>query len=115
MTNKNTKNVREFIYVDVPKLYSIYSQVFEGITDKIVEERINQEITGRVQESILKQASAESQALEASRRTESIVLHDHMYNRLESALSSVLHDASGSVIQFAPPFRDRVWRGSGRQ
>lgn len=94
MTESNIKNTRIFIYVDVSLLYSIYSQVFEGITDRVVEERINQLLTGETQGTVLKQASAESQALEASRRTESTILHDHMYNRLELRLDGVLQDAN---------------------
>ena len=85
-----TTNIREFIYVDVPKLYSLYSQIFGGVTDHIVEERINQLITGDTQGSMIKQSTAESQGLESSRRVESTVLHDHMYNRLEAELYSTL-------------------------
>jgi hypothetical protein len=88
MTKSN--DVREFIYVDVQKLYSLYSQVFEGITDRIVEERINQLITGDTQSSFVRQSTAESQGLESSRRVESSILHDHMYNRFEAALDSTL-------------------------
>ncbi len=57
-----TKNIREFIYLDVPKLFSLYSQVFEGISEKIVEERITQIITGETQSSFIKQAESASQA-----------------------------------------------------
>jgi hypothetical protein len=89
-----TKNIREFIYLDVPKLFSLYSQVFEGISEKIVEERINQIITGETQRSFIKQAESASQALEASRRVESGILHDHMYNRLEKKIESTMIDAS---------------------
>ena len=89
-----SKKIREFIYIDVPKLYSLYSQIFEGITDRIVEERIHQFITGDAQKSILLQASAESKALEASRHVESRVLYDHMYNRLESKLEPTLLDCN---------------------
>lgn len=93
MTNE-TKNIREFIYLDVPKLFSLYSQVFEGISEKIVEERINQIITGETQISFIKQSESSSQALEASRRVESGILHDHMYNRLEKKIESTMIDAS---------------------
>jgi hypothetical protein len=93
MTNE-TKNIREFIYLDVPKLFSLYSQVFEGISEKIVEERITQLITGETQSSFIKQAESDSQALEASRRVESGILHDHMYNRLENKIEQTMIDAS---------------------
>ncbi len=41
----NDKNIREFIYIDIPKLHSFYSQIFEGLTEKIVEERVDQSTT----------------------------------------------------------------------
>jgi hypothetical protein len=96
------RNVRDFIYLDIPKLYSLYSQIFEGLSDRIVEERINQAITGETQSAVLRGASAESQALEASRRTESIVLYDHMYNRLEHELESSLLNAADLDVSQMP-------------
>ena len=38
--SKKLCNIRYFNYLNVPLLYSIYSQVFEGITDRITEEKI---------------------------------------------------------------------------
>ncbi len=89
-----TRNIREFIYLDVPKLFSLYSQVFEGLSEKIVEEHINQIITGETQKSLIKQAESDSKTLEASRRIESGILHDHMYNKLEKEIESSIIDAS---------------------
>jgi hypothetical protein len=88
-----TRKIREFIYLDVPKLFSLYSQVFEGLSEKIVEEHINQIITGEAQKSLIKQAESDSQTFEAYRRIESGVLHDHMYNRLEKEIESTIIDA----------------------
>jgi len=87
------RTVRDFIYLDVPRLYSLYSQIFEGITDHIVQETLTQAITGDTQKALLHGASTDSQALDAFRRTESIVLHDHMYNQLEHKLGSGLSSA----------------------
>src|SRR5689334_16771359 len=94
MEESKRLKVRDFIYLDIPKLYSMYSQVFEGVIEHIVQDRLSQELTGGTQASLMRSASVETQALEASRRTESGILHHHMYNRLEEALESVLVDAS---------------------
>jgi hypothetical protein len=92
-TKITKKSIREFIYLDVAKLYSLYSQVFEGITSQITDEKLSQLVTGDSQGSILMQATAESKAVEASRRIENRILHDHMYTRLELALDATLIDA----------------------
>jgi hypothetical protein len=34
---QNNIAIRDFIYVDADRLYSLYSQVFEGVADQIVE------------------------------------------------------------------------------
>jgi len=86
------KTIRDFIYVDVPKLYSLYSQVFEGAGDRYISERINQLLTGDSQ--TLKTETSGSQALTSSRQTETGFLHDHMYNRLEESLRNDITNAS---------------------
>jgi hypothetical protein len=93
MPEGTRKQIRDFIYLDVPRLYSFYSQMFGGLTDRIVEERIIEKITGESAPGP-KGGSADSESSEASRRTESVVLHDHMYNRLEQELNSSVLDAS---------------------
>ena len=94
MNNKQQKYIRNFIYMNVPLLYSIYSQAFEGITDKITEEHIIQAITSNTEGIPLSPSRNETQSTDASRRVESGVLHDHMYTRLEDALGSSLIDVS---------------------
>lgn len=92
MSEAVTKTIREFIYIDVPKLYSMYSQIFEGVTDQVVEQRINQLLTGETTSH--RGSTVESEATEASKRTESGFLHDHMYTRLEEKLASSLVDGN---------------------
>ena len=92
MSEAMTKTIREFIYIDVPKLYSMYSQIFEGVTDQIVEQRINQLLTGETTNR--RNSAVESEATEASKRTESGFLHDHMYTRLEEKLAPSLVDGN---------------------
>jgi hypothetical protein len=94
MTNKaEVRSIRQFIYMNVPTLYSLYSQVFGGITDRIIEERLNQELTGDKQSALPIFASSESQATTAYRRMESVVLYDHMYNQLEQAIGDAIQKA----------------------
>lgn len=91
MTPKNV--IRDFIYVDVERLYSLYSQVFEGVADQIVQSYMDALSSADTQ--ILKQAtergiSIEAQVAEMSRRTESKFLYDHMYNLFEASVADLI-------------------------
>ncbi len=33
--------IRDFVYLDISRLYSMYSQVFEKLTESVIEERAN--------------------------------------------------------------------------
>ncbi len=93
--SNNDVLIRDFIYVDAERLYSLYSQVFEGVADQIVESFIaGLSTTDSQKGTFLQGSSIETQIAEASRRTENKSLYDHMYNQLERKLHSVIVDAS---------------------
>jgi hypothetical protein len=70
--------IRDFVYIDIDKLYSLYSQTFEGIAEKVVQSYIDRLTSKDFQKGApLGGASIEKQAEELSSRTESRVLHDH--------------------------------------
>lgn len=85
------KLVREFIYVDVDRLYSLYSQIFEGVADQIIQSYMDASSTTDSQkESLLKGGSIEAQVTEMSRRTENRFLYDHMYNQFEAKIREAI-------------------------
>lgn len=87
--------IRDFIYVDADRLYSLYSQVFEGVAEQIVESVIAGLTTTDSQKGPpLQGSSTEAQVAEATRRTENKSLYDHMYNRLERRLGTAIIGAS---------------------
>ena len=77
MSKKEIK-VRDFIYVDVDKLYSLYSQVFEGVSEKIVQSYIDSLTSKDVPSRFSLGDKIEEQAIELSNRKESKILYDHM-------------------------------------
>jgi hypothetical protein len=96
----NTKVIRDFIYVDVERLYSLYSQVFEGVTDQIVKSYVDGLWQKDSQKgSILKGSSSEAQVAEVSLRTENKFLYDHMYNRLEKEISTAILEHSNITLE----------------
>lgn len=129
MSNESSSSeevIRDFIYVDLDRLYSVYSQVFEGVVETIVksiaaeegEIRYKSLATEEGQEPSSEKASEAiftsrrvedvraSQLAEASLRTESKVLYDHMYNILEARLrSSILVPEAVGRQNFEAIFR----------
>ncbi len=94
MTESNSLPVREFVYMDVPKLYSLYSQTFKGVRDSFEEEKINQLVTAETQGIPFGSAKETSEGLQSVRHREYGVLHDHMYNLLENKLASIIKNAA---------------------
>lgn len=83
------KIVRDFIYVDVDRLYSLYSQINEGVADQIVQSYVDESSKKNfhaTKESRSENTSIEAQVAEMSHRTENRLLHDHMYNLFEAEL-----------------------------
>lgn len=83
--------LRDFVYLDADKLYSFYSQVFEGVADEIVDSHIaNLSSRTRQSESPWSKESLSTEVAELSQRVESRVLYDHMYNQLEERLGKAI-------------------------
>jgi hypothetical protein len=93
MTDAGTTTVRDFIYVDVERVYSLYSQLFKGIVDRIVDSLEGSEDSTKSQRGPVLQGSVvESSVSELQRRTEVRVMYDEIYNRLENRISEGVID-----------------------
>lgn len=86
MTDPN-KVVRDFIYLDTDRLYSLYAQLFEGVSKSIEEsfESKKEMSESSPSLSLARERTGESVS-EGVLRTELKVLHDEMYNRLEKRI-----------------------------
>lgn len=83
MTETNLNVVlRNFIYIDKDRLYSFYSQLFEGV----VESMVQSVIYGT--EDTEKNRNLEQRIIDASCKVQNVVLFDHIYNSLEEKLKS---------------------------
>jgi len=87
-SSKNGETIRDFIYVDNDRLYSFYSQAFEGVADRVVQSYIELLTSQNTQSSTGQSGSLEARIAEASLKTESKFLYDHMYNLLEAQIGS---------------------------
>ncbi len=98
MRKSKTTTIRDFIYVDVDRLYSLYSQVFEGVAEQIFQSYIDSLISKDKQKGFpLLGNSAEEEVTEVSRRTENKILYDHMYNQLEAKLQDSLLEIRDNI------------------
>lgn len=97
------KNLRSFIYLDNYKMYSISSQLFEGLTEYILktetkskkesESQVGPIFSGKILADIIEKNTNE---------TEKKFLHDYSYNLFEDALQSegkVLEINNGNVSE----------------
>jgi hypothetical protein len=80
----STKKIREFIFLDRNKLYSLYSQVYEGVAERIVESYSEGYSDTNSSSS---SGDLDERIAEATQKTESRVLYDHMFDRLTEKLS----------------------------
>jgi hypothetical protein len=92
--DKPTTELKDFIYLNIERLYSLYSQVFEGVVREIVHSYENSlshtdEQSGRP----LSGNKLEAEVAELSRRTENRFLYDDMYNRFEQKVASDIFEA----------------------
>lgn len=96
-------SIRDFIYLDVEKLYSLYSQVFEGVADRIIQSHLDGLQSSEQSSSVLvNESDIAMNVLEISRRTENKFLYDYMYSRLENELNPVIANISSLATDELP-------------
>ena len=90
------KVVRDFIYIDVEKLYSLYSQINKGIADKIFQSWTSEGANRDVQKgSFGSRKSSEETVAETFQETSSLILYDYLYNSLEESLANAILKPDG--------------------
>ena len=82
--------IRDFLYLDFDLVRSFSAQVFEGVTESIVDEvRVSHDQTSspkprKDQDNIV------AEIAKASLRSENRVLHDHLFTLLETRLANTI-------------------------
>ena len=85
MNEKSSNSMlKDFIYIDKDRLYSLYSQLFQGVAESMVETFIS----GK--EDSKKEHKLEQNLIEASYKVKNVILFDHIYNSLEKQLAPQL-------------------------
>lgn len=106
--SQKSKKIRDFIYLDGDKLYSLYSQVNEGLANQIVQSKLKGEQQQKSQESPVGEGgSVESLYSDLIHSTESKVLHDYMYAQLEEQIkSSISEPTNVTKDNYREKFKD---------
>lgn len=76
--------LRDFIYIDKNRMYSLYSQLFEGVVESLVRS------VSYSTEEQKKDRKLEESIIDASVKVQNVVLFDHIYNTLEEKIQSHL-------------------------
>lgn len=72
--------LRDFIYIDKNRMYSLYSQLFEGVVESLVKS------VSYSSEEQKTEKKLEETIIDASVKVQNVVLFDHIYNTLESKM-----------------------------
>lgn len=73
--------LRDFIYIDKNRMYSLYSQLFEGVVESLVKS------VSYSSEEQKKEKKIEETIIDASEKVQNVVLFDHIYNTLETKMA----------------------------
>ena len=72
--------LRDFIYIDKNRMYSLYSQLFEGVVESLVQ------AVSYSSEEQKKEKKLEETIIDASVKVKNVLLFDHIYNTLEEKM-----------------------------
>ncbi len=72
--------LRDFIYIDKNRMYSLYSQLFEGVVESLVQS------VSYSSEEQKKEKKLEETIIDASVKVKNVLLFDHIYNTLEEKM-----------------------------
>ena len=94
-----TKTIRDFIYMDVERLNSLYSQAFGGVVPQIIKSKHHEGTSKQGQESISVESPQEllTQRLvtEARHETKNVILYDYLYTQFEDGVAASILKPDG--------------------
>lgn len=88
--------IRDYLYLDIDRVRSIYAQASGGLTESIRE--LQQEIDSRGEEQHDKNETLSKNAMLGSGRIATRVLHDYLFTSVESKLSEKIVDVCEDTI-----------------
>lgn len=98
---------REFIYMDIERVRSLYAQMEEGVvetatTESGAEQKLSGDVSGGIP-GVLKGRSSGS-AQRSQRSSQTITMHDHMFNIVETKLSE-----ASNFVDLASVYSSKNW------
>lgn len=94
--------IKHFIYLDPQKMYSLSSQIFEGVTEFIVSENENESEDSETQKGPVGSGKVLADVIKSSNKsTEKRFLHDYSYTIFESHLID-----KSMVLEYSIPYGD---------
>lgn len=81
--------IRSIVYLDEPKFFSLSSQIFEGLTEYLLDQKSHSEESSEAQKGPIASGRALADAMKSTQTsTEKRVLHDYAFNIFEEKLVS---------------------------
>ena len=82
--------IRDFIYLDKERMYSLYSQVFKGISDNILTETKSGTSTVNLATRKISSKQATLSGEETFKEIENKIMYDNLYTKLEEKLEKII-------------------------
>ena len=105
-----TSSIRDYLYLDIDRVRSIYAQASGGLTESFRE--LQQEIDSYVEEQEDNSESLSKNIMLGSGRVATRVLHDYLFTAMEKELGSKIIEVSNKTICNVAP--GTLFRISGR-
>ena len=94
-----TKIIRDFIYMDVERLNSLYSQVFGGVVPQILKsskhEKTGEANTQEKEQESLQEVLTRTLVTAARHETKNVILYDYLYTQFEDGIADSILEPQG--------------------
>ena len=105
-----TNPIRDYLYLDIDRVRSIYAQASGGLTESI--RQLQEEVSVNIENDGGRSDSIGQKILLGSGRIATQVLHDYLFTSVESKLSERIIDVSGDTVSDVVP--GTLFRVSGK-
>lgn len=96
------ENIKSFIYLNNEHMYSLASQLFEGLVDRYIESEVEENKESEGQKGPIGSGNYMADVLKSQKgKTENKFLHDYLYTQFENELIS-----KGKLLQIHEDIRD---------
>ena len=96
------KTIRDFLYLDVDRLYSLTSQLEGGLLDRLTQSSGSNKASRDVHRTALKGEESGTEVASTLETIESRIVHDDLYSKLEAHLANSIRNIEATTGSITP-------------